>query len=192
MLFLRFSSNVTPRIFFVTALLPIATSWLRLYCHGMIQHPHRGGAAADTRHAAAAASAPPVIAGLPTGAPRSASPAHGNAAPAPAPRSRRSLPSRSRMHHTGRADAERMLLTVKRDAGLAHRFELLEQIVEPRHRLRRAPLDSSCRSAARPRPRRAAPDRPCRWRCSRAGKASPTADTARSRCGPMTWSTKMR
>src|SRR6185312_16385233 len=45
-------------------------------------------------------------------------------------------------HHTGRTDPERMLLTIKRHPGFAHRFELLEQIVEPRHRGCSSPLEA--------------------------------------------------
>ena len=55
-------------------------------------------------------------------------------------RNRQHIAERIARHEAGGADAAGMLLAVDGDAGLAGRFQVPEQIVEPRNRAWRAPF----------------------------------------------------
>ena len=111
---------------------------------------------------------------------------------APAPRSRRCCRARSRSATPAAQMPTRVLLAVERDAGLAHGLADRRAARQRGQRVRRARLEAACRSAARFAARRARRDRPCRWRCSRAGSSRRRPRRCAAAASPITWSMNTR
>src|SRR5262249_5653305 len=135
MLLSWFSSNVTPRIFLVTALLPIPASWYACIANWCNTSCRRRGEM------------------LLQCSPRGQQPLgdqlllrmeslrrHRH-------RNREVVADQIAQHHAGGANPERMLLAVEGDARLARAFELLQQLGEPGDRVRRAALEAGADQA---------------------------------------------